>query len=83
MADIKGAVRAFLNDNFIMGDTAADLGDDDSFIGKHVIDSTGFLELVTFLEDHYGFVVADEEMAPENLDTLTNIEAYVRRKTAG
>jgi acyl carrier protein len=45
-----------------------------------VVDSTGFLELVTFLEERYGFAVQDEEMVPENLDSLNNIAAYVARK---
>jgi acyl carrier protein len=56
--------------------------DTDSFLETHVVDSTGFLELVTFLEERYGFAVQDEEMVPENLDSLNNIAAYVARKLA-
>ena len=47
---------------------------------KHVVDSTGFLELVTFIEDGWGLTVEDDEMIPENLDSLANIEAFVNRK---
>lgn len=80
--DIKAQVRAFIADNFILGTGVGDLKDSDSFMQRHVIDSTGFLELVTFLEDTYGFTVADEEMVPDNLDSLNNLDAYVQRKRA-
>lgn len=82
MEDIKAKVRAYIMDNFIMGGNAGQFKDADSFMAQHVIDSTGFLELVTFLEETYGFEVQDEEMVPENLDSLDNIDAYVRRKLA-
>lgn len=78
--DIKAKVRAYIVDNFIMGGDAAPLLDTDSFMETHVVDSTGFLELVTFLEETYAFSVADDEMVPENLDSLDNIDAYARRK---
>ncbi|HYV96156.1 MAG TPA: acyl carrier protein [Gemmatimonadaceae bacterium] len=80
MQDIKTTVRSFVVDNFIMGNSAAALADGDSFMAGHVIDSTGFLELVGFLEDTFGITVADDEMVPENLDSLDNIAAYVKRK---
>ena len=78
--DSKAQVRAYITDNFMMGSQAARLLDTDSFLETHVVDSTGFLELVTFLEERYGFAVQDEEMVPENLDSLNNIAAYVARK---
>ncbi len=80
MSDTKTKVRAYIVDNFIMGGQADHLKDADSFMETHVVDSTGFLELVTFLEETYGFAVLDEEMVPENLDSLNNIDAYVQRK---
>jgi acyl carrier protein len=80
VSDCKSLVRAYINDNFLMGSQASRLQDTDSFLETHVVDSTGFLELVTFLEAHYGFAVEDEEMVPENLDSLNNIAAYVNRK---
>ncbi|MDH5538048.1 MAG: acyl carrier protein [Rhizobacter sp.] len=78
--DVKARVRAYIVDNFIMGGSADHLKDADSFMETHVVDSTGFLELVTFIEEAYGFAVDDDEMVPENLDSLDNIDAYVRRK---
>lgn len=82
MQDIKSQVRKFIQDNFIMGGDAGHFADADSFMEHHLIDSTGFLELVTHLEEVYGIQVQDEEMIPENLDSLDAIEAYVRRKNA-
>lgn len=80
MSETKTKVRAYIVENFIMGGNADHLKDADSFMETHVVDSTGFLELVTFLEETYGFAVLDDEMVPENLDSLDNIDAYVQRK---
>lgn len=80
MSDTKAKVRAYIIENFIMGGDADHLKNSDSFMETHVVDSTGFLELVTFLEETYGIAVLDEEMVPENLDSLDNIDAYVQRK---
>ena len=80
MSDIKGQVRAFIADNFMMGSKAAKFADGDSFLDHHIIDSTGFLELITFLEEKFGIQVEDDEMIPENLDSLDSIQAYVAKK---
>jgi acyl carrier protein len=82
MQDIKANVRGYILDNFVMGSGGATFKDADSFMANHIIDSTGFLELVSYLEETYGFAVEDDEMVPENLDSVDNIDAYVRRKTA-
>jgi acyl carrier protein len=80
MTDIQAQVRGFIQDNFIMGAKAAEFGPTDSFLDLHLIDSTGFLELITYLEETFGIVVKDAEMLPENLDSLQAIEAYLARK---
>jgi len=77
---IKAQVKAFIIDNFLMSPRAGDLADDTSFLERSILDSTGFLELVAFLEERFGIQVADEEMVPDNLDSLNAIESYVRRK---
>lgn len=82
MHDIKAEVRAFIAANFFIADEAAGLNDSDSFLDNHIVDSTGFLELVSHLEERYGIRVEDQELVPENLDSLDNIEAFVRRKRA-
>jgi len=80
--DIKAEVRAFIAANFFVPDDAAGLKDNDSFLENHVVDSTGFLELISYLERHYGIRIEDQELVPENLDSLDNIDAFVRRKRA-
>jgi len=79
---IKAQVKAFVIDNFLMGRRAGDLADDTSFLERSILDSTGFLELIAFLEERFGIQVADEEMIPANLDSLNAIDAYVKRKAA-
>jgi acyl carrier protein len=65
-----------------MGAQNAAFADGDSFMKKHIIDSTGFLELVMFLEESWGVTVDDDEMVPENLDSLNNLQEYLSRKVA-
>ena len=81
MQDIKAKVRTFLLDNFAMGGGVT-IGDDTSFMEDHILDSTGFIELITFIEETFGLAVDDAEMVPENFDSLANIEGYVTRKLA-
>lgn len=59
-----------------------EIPDDASFIDRHIIDSTGFLELISFVEQTFEIQVFDDEMVPENLDSLNSIERYVRNKRA-
>jgi len=80
-SNIKEQVRQFVLDNFVMSGTI-ELPDDASFMDRHIIDSTGFLELISFIEEAFGIQVVDEEMVPENLDSLENIERYVLKKQA-
>lgn len=72
-------IRKFITTNFYVADPAK-LADDASFLDQGIIDSTGVLEVVTFLEDTFGIVVGDSEMLPENLDSLRNLTAFVERK---
>ena len=81
MQDIKGAIRQYILQNFLMGDMGVQLKDDQSFLDHHIIDSTGFIELVTFLESTWNIQIQDEEMIPDNLDSLDCIERFVRSKT--
>lgn len=78
MGDVIAEVRSFLRDNFMLDD--AEIRDEDSFMAGHVLDSTGFIELITFVEERFGVEVADDEMLPENFDSLRNIAGYVERK---
>jgi acyl carrier protein len=80
MANIKDQVRSFIADNFLLGDKASKLADNDSFLDHHILDSTGFLELISFVEESFHIKVHDDEMIPENLDSLANIETFVTAK---
>ena len=79
--DISGALRRFIGENFMFQEEVKSLSDDASFLDSGIIDSTGVLELVCFLENTFGIEVADEEMLPENLDSIRAVTAYVNRKT--
>jgi acyl carrier protein len=80
MDSIKADLRSYIEANFIMGARGAALADGDSFLEHHVLDSTGFLELIAHLEEKYAIRVADDEMIPENLDSLDSVAAFVTRK---
>ncbi|MDA8090600.1 MAG: acyl carrier protein [Nitrospiraceae bacterium] len=72
-------VRRFVIENFLFGE-ARQLDEGTSFLESGIVDSTGILELVCFIESSYGITVEDEELVPENLDNLRNIDLYLRRK---
>ena len=78
--DISLAVRRFIGENFLFRDNADAIGNDASLLDAGVIDSTGVLELVCFLETTFGIEVGDDEMLPENLDSIRAIAGYVDRK---
>jgi acyl carrier protein len=75
-------VRQFITDNFLFRGEGKTLADDTSFLETGLIDSTGVLELVAFLEETFRFKIADDEIIPDNLDSLKKITAYVERKQA-
>ncbi|MFA7388097.1 MAG: acyl carrier protein [Thiohalobacteraceae bacterium] len=67
-------------ENYLFTDDQGMLGSDDSFLQKNILDSTGMLEVIYFLEDEFAIKVQDEEMVPENLDSVTRIVAFLKRK---
>ena len=79
MAEVKAKVREFIVENFLFG-SANGLGDDTSFLDEGIIDSTGVLELVSFIENEFSIQVEDDELIPENLDSIDNITEYLQRK---
>ena len=79
---LKEQIRSYIVENFLLGD-ATDLAPQQSLLGSGVVDSTGILELVMFLEETYQIEVADKEMVPENLDSIANISSFVERKLNG
>jgi len=79
VTDLKTQIRTFIATNFIV-ESMETLKDDDSLLQLQIADSTGFLELIHFIEDSFGVKVADDEMVPENLETIDNIVHFVGRK---
>jgi acyl carrier protein len=79
MSSRKERVRGFITSMFFT-DAATALGDDDSLLQLQIVDSTGFLELVGFLESEFGIRIGDEDMLPENLDTLGCIDQFLASK---
>lgn len=76
---VQQRVRQFIVENFYVTD-ASGLSDDASLIQGGYVDSTGMLELITFLEEEFDIRIADTEMVPENLDGIAKIAAFVARK---
>jgi acyl carrier protein len=77
--EIKQQIREFITSNFYVPDPAA-LDDKSSLLDRGIIDSTGVLEVIGFIEETFGIKVEDREMLPENLDSVERIVAYVSRK---
>ena len=80
--DIKQSIREFVETSFLFREGRERLGDNESLLDAGLIDSTGILELVSYLESAFGIVVQDEEIVPENLDSVGQIAAYVDMKHA-
>jgi len=77
---MREKIRDFITKNFLFGTNDAGLSDSDSFLEKGIIDSTGMLELVAFLEESFGVRVEDEELVPENLDSIERLADFITRK---
>ena len=79
--EITQQVRKFITSNFYVPNPAA-LADNASLLEQGIIDSTGVLEVIGFIEDTFGITIDDREMIPDNLDTIERISGFVQRKKA-
>jgi acyl carrier protein len=77
--DIQTEIHNFVVENFLFG-KADGLTDDDSLVSKGVIDSTGVLELISFIQERFGIRMEDREVVPDNLDSIKNLVAFITRK---
>ena len=77
---IKQQIIEFITTNFLFDEENKSLGESDSLLEGGIIDSTGVLELVAFIEETYGIKVEDEEIVPENLDSINDITFYITSK---
>lgn len=80
MESIKNKIRHFIKENFLLDAELKKLNDNDSFFKKGIIDSTGILELVSFIESAFGIKVKDEEMVPDNLDSVNKTADFIAGK---
>ncbi|MCW8193299.1 acyl carrier protein [Proteobacteria bacterium 005FR1] len=78
----RDKLRSFILENYLFSDDQALLADRDSFLDKGILDSTGILELIFFLEEEFGIQVAEGDMVPENLDSVDNLLRYLNAKAA-
>ncbi len=75
----KQQIRQFILDTFVLGKNIP-LCDDDSFLSSGLLDSMGILEIIGFLEAQYGVEFGENDLVPENLDSINRIEAFLERK---
>ena len=80
MSDMLNTIREFIRENFVAGRSDVQINPDESLIENGIMDSTGVLELVEFLESTYSIHIEDEELTPENLETLNNIIKFLKSK---
>lgn len=82
MPSVEQEIRQFIIDNFLFGEVERCPSNDDSLLEQGIVDSTGVLELVAFLESKYGIEINGKELVPANLDSLNKLCDFVARKTA-
>ena len=80
MPEIDAEVRKFVTDNFLFGRKGVQLDADESFLEQGLIDSTGVLELVAFIEDHFQLTIEDNEIVPDNVDSINRLIRFVEAK---
>jgi acyl carrier protein len=78
--EARQALTSFIVENFLFGNAAEAPAAEDSFMETGLVDSTGVLEIVSFIEGKYGISVGDDEMIPQHLDSVANVAAFVVRK---
>lgn len=75
--DILPSLRNYIRENFLQKKDLEDIGDDDQLLDSGIVDSMGIIKLVSFLESQFGIEVEDDQIVPENFETMTSIAAYV------
>ena len=81
--EIEAQVRKYILENFMYSDDQSRLTSELSLIDNGIVDSTGVLELVGFIEETFGFKVDDADLVPDNFDSLAKMTAYIERRRSG
>ncbi len=79
---LRDRIQKFILENYLFTSDPSALGVDDSLLGRGIVDSTGVLEVIMFIEEQLGVTVKDEEMVPENLDSVNRIATFVESRRA-
>jgi len=77
---MKNIIRKYILENLLFTDDETVLQDNESFLDGGIIDSTGVMEIILFIEDTFGIKVNDDEMLPVNLDSVDNLVTFIKRK---
>lgn len=77
---VRQKLRIFILENYLFSDDSSALTDGDSFLAQGILDSTGILEVIFFIEEQFNIKVDDEEMIPENLDSIDHLVTFIDRK---
>jgi acyl carrier protein len=80
---VEQSIRQFVVSNFLFGDASRPLEANESFLASGIVDSTGILELVGFLEQTFGIKIEDDELVPDNLDSISVASSFVMRRLSG
>ena len=80
MSNTAEQVRSFIRQNFLFNDQNRNLDDNESFLEGGIIDSTGVIEVVSWIEEQFNFTVDDEDLVPEKFDTVSNLARYIEGK---
>lgn len=78
--DVETSVREFLREHAILSSDKPDVSSDESLLDSGILDSASIFQLVGFLEERFDFVIPDEDLVPENFDTLDSITDFVRSR---
>ena len=80
MKNIEEKIRAYIAENILFSDNGYPYPDDASFLEEGIVDSMGIMELVVFVDENFGIAVEDDELVPDNFDSVTRLAAYIRSK---
>jgi acyl carrier protein len=81
MATIEKMIREYIAENILFSDNGYPHSDDTSFLEEGIVDSMGIMELVMFVDENFGITVEDDELVPDNFDSVSRLAAYIRRKS--
>lgn len=82
MQDIESLIRAYISENILFSSNGYPYADDASFLEEGIVDSMGIMELVAFVDDNFGIEVEDEELVPDNFDSISRLASYIRFKAS-